>query len=675
MEIVPTHRGVRSLTAPTMLNVLMSTHMGEELWRIMETMFAGDDDMHRVMVNLYDIHESGFINLPSIGITRWDQELGRFVVPTEEIEDPAIPADESTMTPVVNRHLFHKSMPGFSTLVHLSNHDIPGRYLVARTLWGGLPVYIHNIYPPVESHLRGEFFALLPRDFEPDSLHLVGGDFNLPLHPSLDATTLHSSHGSGKSDCVEWLTALGVIDVWRQLNPSTRLFSGPGRVNRLDYLFVHGELVSHLHPEAKYDPNGYGGDHLTHTVTPSQSLSTTTKPLSSTTHLQHLRLRLAATKRSLECDGDNATKVADVAAAQLAYDSAKSEQGQYSRDRQFDFHANSNERGTSHFFRKPLGTKVPINFATVDGMSITDEPTIQNTFTAHWRSIMSAPQVGNLPDHDRRRAVLEALTKRFELVDRDSLDKPITVKELCDAMKTMNPSKSPDPDGWWLGAGFVPGRRLHDHVTMVQALQHYCTLEDQDSYATFLDFSKAYDMVDQSFLFEVLAEMNLGANFISWVRMLYNSPVASIMFNGTLGPAIRPTRGVKRGYPLSCLLFVLYLEPLGDMLRAQPQHGISLPHGESMTSIFFADDSTLLSKDLPAAVEQLGIVEEFCAVSGARLNQDKCQTMVLNGHLDPADTDGGDLLNIVPTGKPIKYLGLMFGHQLPSDYQLNLINE
>ncbi|RHY75448.1 hypothetical protein DYB30_006450 [Aphanomyces astaci] len=480
---------------------------------------------------------------------------------------------------------------------------------------------------------------------------------------------------------------------------------------------------------------------------------------SSTTLLQHLRLRLAATKRSLECDGDNATKVADVAAAQLAYDSAKSEQGQYARDRQFDFHANSNERGTSHFFRKPLGTKVPINFVTVDGMSITDEPTVQNTFTAHWRSIMSAPQVGNLPDHDRRRAVLEALTKRLELVDRDSLDKPITVKELCDAMKTMNPSKSPGPDGWSAGffqvapeifsellllvfnyqlshhgcllphqrrsaitllyksgdrglpgnyrpislmpvevkvlsralafrlarhapqlihptqAGFVPGRRLHDHVTMVQALQHYCTMEDQDSYATFLDFSKAYDMVDQSFLFEVLEEMNLGANFISWVRLLYKSPVAHLLFNGTLGPAIRPTRGVKQGCPLSCLLFVFYLEPLGDMLRDQPHLGITLPHGESMTSIFFADDSTLLSKDLPAAVEQLGIVEEFCAVSGARLNQTKCQTLVLNGHLDPADTDGGGLLNIVPSGQPVKYLGLMFGHRLPSDYQLNLVNE
>ncbi|ETV82145.1 hypothetical protein H257_04867 [Aphanomyces astaci] len=103
IEIIPAHRGLRSLSAPTMLAVLMSTHLGEELWRIMETMFDGDDDMNRVMAHLYDIHESGFVSLPHIGITRWDQELGRFVVPTDEVDDTATPVDDSTMTQVVNR--------------------------------------------------------------------------------------------------------------------------------------------------------------------------------------------------------------------------------------------------------------------------------------------------------------------------------------------------------------------------------------------------------------------------------------------------------------------------------------------------------------------------------------------------------------------------------------------
>ncbi|RHY25066.1 hypothetical protein DYB32_008536, partial [Aphanomyces invadans] len=63
---------------------------------------------------------------------------------------------------------FHKSLPGYATLAHLAHLDVPGRYLVARTLWSDLPVYFHNVYAPVESHLRGAFFEQLPRDFEPD---------------------------------------------------------------------------------------------------------------------------------------------------------------------------------------------------------------------------------------------------------------------------------------------------------------------------------------------------------------------------------------------------------------------------------------------------------------------------------------------------------------------------
>ncbi|OQR84007.1 hypothetical protein ACHHYP_14030, partial [Achlya hypogyna] len=115
--------------------------------------------------------------------------------------------------------------------------------------------------------------------------------------------------------------------------------------------------------------------------------------------------------------------------------------------------------------------------------------------------------------------------------------------------------------------------------------------------------------------------------------------------------------------------------PLGAMLRELPHLGIPLPGGDTATSIFFADDSTLLSFDLPSAVEQLEIVREFCDVSGARLNEPKCMTLVLNGHMDPADVDGGGLLNVLPSGAPVKYLGVVFGHALPLHHQINQLND
>ncbi|RHY17419.1 hypothetical protein DYB36_009767 [Aphanomyces astaci] len=102
-EAIPTHRGNRSLSAATMLAVLMTTHMGEELWRIMDTMFDGDDDMSRVLAHLADIYESEYVDLASIGNVCWDQKSGHIVVSTEPSADSAVAMATSTMTPGVAR--------------------------------------------------------------------------------------------------------------------------------------------------------------------------------------------------------------------------------------------------------------------------------------------------------------------------------------------------------------------------------------------------------------------------------------------------------------------------------------------------------------------------------------------------------------------------------------------
>ncbi|KAG9408480.1 hypothetical protein AC1031_021720 [Aphanomyces cochlioides] len=126
---------------------------------------------------------------------------------------------------------FHGSMPGFLDLQHLTTHDRPGRYMVVRTQWDGVPVYFHNVYAPVIAHSRAPFFDDLPRDFEDDSIHFVGGDFNLPLEEHLDATRPRQDHNAGKAECIAWLSALGVIDAWRMHHPNERVYSGPPNQN------------------------------------------------------------------------------------------------------------------------------------------------------------------------------------------------------------------------------------------------------------------------------------------------------------------------------------------------------------------------------------------------------------------------------------------------------------
>uniref|UniRef100_A0A4W5LJP8 Endonuclease/exonuclease/phosphatase domain-containing protein n=1 Tax=Hucho hucho TaxID=62062 RepID=A0A4W5LJP8_9TELE len=130
------------------------------------------------------------------------------------------------------------SWPGYDGLRHLADLDVPGRYLVVRTEWDGRPVYVHNVYAPVRPEERGAFYRQLPRDFEETSLHFVGGDFNLYLNSKLDSSNAVPDRnvGRGKVACVEWLTALRVVDVWRTQHPASRIFIRLSRQRQREWL-------------------------------------------------------------------------------------------------------------------------------------------------------------------------------------------------------------------------------------------------------------------------------------------------------------------------------------------------------------------------------------------------------------------------------------------------------
>nr|CCA27000.1 pollike protein putative [Albugo laibachii Nc14] len=159
---------------------------------------------------------------------------------------------------------------------------------------------------------------------------------------------------------------------------------------------------------------------------------------------------------------------------------------------------------------------------------------------------------------------------------------------------------------------FLRGRSIHHHLRYMSDLQDLVTHRGQEAYATFLDFEKAYDRVDWSYMFAVLSKMNCGNSFIQWTKLLYNNTHVSLLLNGTLLPNITPSRGVKQGDPLSALLFLMTIEPLGNLLRRNEGPGICITPTNTATSLFFADDTTLLSSSLGEVEAQLAIIQHYC---------------------------------------------------------------
>jgi hypothetical protein len=74
-----------------------------------------------------------------------------------------------------------------------------------------------------------------------------------------------------------------------------------------------------------------------------------------------------------------------------------------------------------------------------------------------------------------------------------------------------------------------------------------------------LDFEKALDTVQWSFLYKTLQFFGFGKSFCSWIKTFYNNISSCIINNGHGSDYFKLGRGVRQGDPLSLYLFILVL--------------------------------------------------------------------------------------------------------------------
>ncbi|KAF1316445.1 hypothetical protein FI667_g15412, partial [Globisporangium splendens] len=352
------------------------------------------------------------------------------------VNDPG--ANSSTQTtgrPGGVLTVLRSDFPGFDTAVELPDLTVPGHYLVIRVSVGDVPVYIHNVYSPVDDSDKRVFFDHLRVDtFEDNATHIVLGDLNTPLDPSIDSSQPSLRAHPGRSACLGWLGQLGVVDPWRIHHPDECVYTGPQpRKNRLDYILMSEDLSNAVYGDAKYfEPKG-AGDHLVHQVTlrsmsqlqgrgywrfPAYLLKYPEVVEAVRGEAQQVLhdLQVASNPGKLRSQNEAAVEAArrtlDEAAnryredrlsvsqagfhaALEAYRDCVNRSSCYNQDAAFDFQAQHAETSSKYFFR-PLDTSlrhVSIEeVQTSDGRVSRDSHDISAGFRAHWGLIMGSRQ-------------------------------------------------------------------------------------------------------------------------------------------------------------------------------------------------------------------------------------------------------------------------------------------
>ena len=130
--------------------------------------------------------------------------------------------------------------------------DTDGRFIFILGHLEGVLTTILSVYAPPGSVWKfyKHIFELIIS--EAQGLLICGGDFNIRLNSFLDTTRPHYSGETNITRNVKLMMAeLGLIDIWRELNPTKRdftFFSHPHSIySRLDYFFMFQKDIGRVH--------------------------------------------------------------------------------------------------------------------------------------------------------------------------------------------------------------------------------------------------------------------------------------------------------------------------------------------------------------------------------------------------------------------------------------------
>ena len=221
---------------------------------------------------------------------------------------------------------------------------------------------------------------------------------------------------------------------------------------------------------------------------------------------------------------------------------------------------------------------------------------------------------------------------------------------------------------------YIKGRYIGNNIRLVEDIIEYYENNELGGILFALDFKKAFDSLEWEFLFQVLQKFNFGDMFISWVKTLYTHPLAYIKNNGYLSRHIEIKRSIRQGCPVSCLLFIIAVEIMGNKIRNEDRiKGVVIPNCTKKVKILqYADDGICFLNDTDELELLIRIVTEFGQLSGTKLNLTKCEGLWYGIYKERQINC--NLLNIKWPLEPIRCLGIYIGNDKECNYKLNWTN-
>ncbi|XP_076462069.1 uncharacterized protein LOC143294580 [Babylonia areolata] len=198
---------------------------------------------------------------------------------------------------------------------------------------------------------------------------------------------------------------------------------------------------------------------------------------------------------------------------------------------------------------------------------LTDKEQILERWAEHFKNVFNRP--ANIND--------EVIARLPQVEINEDLDTLPTEDELRKAVKQLSCGKAQGPDAIPAEQGLLQesqcGFRAElETVDMmifaVRQLQEKCQEQHSDLFMTFVDLTKAFDMVSREGLWKIMEKFGCPNKFITIVQQFHDSIMVKVLDDGDESEAFRVTNGIKQCCVLALTLFsMVFSAILTDAFR------------------------------------------------------------------------------------------------------------
>ena len=178
-------------------------------------------------------------------------------------------------------------------------------------------------------------------------------------------------------------------------------------------------------------------------------------------------------------------------------------------------------------------------------------------------------------------------------------------------------------------AGFVKGKGTREQIVNIRNIMEKCRSHNIPLYMCFIDYTKAFDCVRHTQLWDIMTKMGFPLHIIHLVQNLYKDQEATVRTSDGYTKWFKIGRGVRQGCILSPKLYNIYAESIMRESVEEAEGGVDIG-GERTNNLRFADDTTLICTSKQDLMEMLKEVKDKSSEKGLLLNSQKTKVMVID---------------------------------------------